>query len=510
MLKTTPSRLGRGFGAITVAAVGALALTSCIQTGPSAVDNLDDVRTGTIQIQAQGTFIAPGTLDPIETGSRGSGFFVTPDGLAVTNNHVVTGAGTLKVWIGGDQSREYGATVLGASECLDLAVIKVTGSDFPFLGWYQGDIGAALDVYSAGFPLGDPNYTLTRGIVSKADVPQEDSWASLDHVVEHDARIRGGNSGGPLVATNGKVVGVNYAGNDEFDYNFAIHRDQVLDVLEELKAGNNVESLGINAQAMAPGENGALGVWVKSVKAGGTADNIGIEPGDVLVSMGGVTLARQGTLQEYCEVIRTQGMDATIDVQVYRPSDGGVYEGQFNGRELELVSGGASPTPAPAPVDPVASFVTVSDNSGALSVTVPNTWNQVDGAAFTDNNGTTWDALAAAPDLQSFFQTYNTAGVSLQANRELVNSDPAQVLASFTGGFQQDCTPANSGAYDDGFYLGEFAYFTGCAGGNTDVAVIAAADYAKSHLMVMTALLVTDQDKGAVLDNILNTFQAVY
>ena len=141
--------------------------------------------------------------------------------------------------------------MLGASECLDLAVIQLDKGTYPFLGWYEGEIKTALDVYSAGFPLGDPNFTLTKGIVSKADVPQEDSWASLDHVIEHDARIRGGNSGGPLVDPTGRVVGVNYAGQDELDYNFAIHRDQVLPYLEQLTKGERVLSLGVNAQALA-------------------------------------------------------------------------------------------------------------------------------------------------------------------------------------------------------------------------------------------------------------------
>ncbi len=115
-----------------------------------------------------------------------------------------------------------------------------------------------------------PTSPLTRGIVSKADVPQDDSWASLDHVIEHDARIRGGNSGGPLVADNGRVVGVNYAGDDELDYNYAIHRDEALAVIDDLKAGKPVLSLGINAQAMAPEEDGTPnGIWVSSLQAGG-------------------------------------------------------------------------------------------------------------------------------------------------------------------------------------------------------------------------------------------------
>ncbi len=379
-MRTSRSTGSRIAGGIVVATVSALALTSCFG-GPAStdVDTIDDVKTATIQIQAQGTFIEPGTIDPVEYGSRGSGFFITSDGVAVTNNHVVTGAGTLKVWVGGDQSVEFGATVLGASECLDLAVIKVDGNDFPTLGWFEGDIPQALEVFSAGFPLGDPNFTLTKGIVSKADVPQEDSWASLDHVIEHDARIRGGNSGGPLVAENGHVVGVNYAGNDELDYNFAIHRDQVLPVLDDLIAGKLVQSLGLNAQALGPNENGEpLGIWVSSVKAGSAGDKAGIEPGDVLIQLAGVTLASEGSLEEYCEVIRTQGNDATMDLTVYRPSEDAFYEGQINGDELVLTQGGGGTDPID-PVD-VGSFVFVSDDSGAVQVSVPDTWSQVDGA----------------------------------------------------------------------------------------------------------------------------------
>lgn len=507
-MRTASTRVARGLGLAAVAGVSALALTSCIPGGTPAVNDIDDVKTATIQIQAQGTFIEPGTLDPVEYGSRGSGFIVTPDGYAVTNNHVVTGAGTLKVWIGGDQSEEFGAKVVGASECLDLAVIKLDGGDFPVLGWYEGDIPQALEVYSAGFPLGDPNYTLTKGIVSKADVPQEDSWASLSHVIEHDARIRGGNSGGPLVAENGHVVGVNYAGNDELDYNFAIHRDEVLAVLDDLKKGD-VQSLGINAQAMQPSEDGALGVWVTSVKAGSTADKAGVEPGDVLVSMGGVTLASQGTLEEYCDVIRTQGQDATIDVTVYRPSDNGVYEGQFNGDELVLVEGGADPVD-PVDPDPVGSFVTVNDDSGILSVSVPDTWGQVSGAPFTDSSGTTWEALVASPDLNSFASTYNVGGVALQSSQALLGTDLDQALASFTQGASQDCTADNSGDYDDGFYVGKFAYFTNCGGVDTDFAVVVADDYNSTHFMVVTIQMATETEKTTVLENILNSFQAVY
>ena len=159
----------------------------------------------------------------------------------------------------------------------------------------------------------------------------------------------------------------------------------------------------------------------------------------MLVSLDGVTLAQQGTLEEYCEVIRTRGQDAVIDVEVYRPADNGTYEGQFNGDELALVDGDADP------VDPVGTFVTVEDDTGTLSVDVPDSWVQVAGAPFTDSAGVTWDALTVSPDLQEFAIDYLIAGVALQSSPALVGTDKDAALTSFTSDARASCTPDEHG-----------------------------------------------------------------
>ena len=120
-----------------------------------AVSKLTDVRDAVIQIEAEGTFVDPEFGEYIGAG-RGSGFIIDPSGLAVTNNHVVTGAAKLTVWIGGDTTKSYNAVVLGVSECSDLAVIDIEGDGFPYLEWYSGSIEVGLKVFAAGFPLGDP------------------------------------------------------------------------------------------------------------------------------------------------------------------------------------------------------------------------------------------------------------------------------------------------------------------------------------------------------------------
>ena len=166
------------------------------------ISSLDQVKSATIQIEAQGTFIDPEFGLLANVAGQGSGFIIEPSGIAITNNHVVAGAALLQVWVGGE-SDPLNARVLGVSECFDLAVIQINGDDFPYLEWRDGDINVGLDVYTAGFPRGDPEFTLTRGIISKERADGESTWSSIDYVLEHDATINPGNSGGPLVDTNG-------------------------------------------------------------------------------------------------------------------------------------------------------------------------------------------------------------------------------------------------------------------------------------------------------------------
>ncbi|NJO84564.1 MAG: hypothetical protein HC828_18525 [Blastochloris sp.] len=123
-----------------------------------AVNSLEDVEQAVIQIVAEGTFVDPEFGLQLNAAGSGSGFIIDPSGIAVTNNHVVTGAALLRVFVGG-KSEPVNARVLGVSECSDLAVIDIEGDGFPYLEWYGDDIRVGLDVFAAGFPLGDPEFT---------------------------------------------------------------------------------------------------------------------------------------------------------------------------------------------------------------------------------------------------------------------------------------------------------------------------------------------------------------
>ncbi|MCS0498720.1 S1C family serine protease [Protaetiibacter mangrovi] len=471
---------------------------------PGAPVGFEQVQQAVIQLEARGTFVDP-EYGGYEGAGRGSGFIISEDGLAITNNHVVVGAGTIDVWRGGDQSDTLDARVLGASECLDIAVVQLEKGDYPYLAWHTGEITTGIDVYAAGFPLGDPTFTMTRGIVSKADIEGDTAWASIDSIIEHDARIRPGNSGGPLVDSSGRVVGVNYAGEDTYDYNFAIHRDEVQGVIDQLAAGESVLSLGINGQGIA-GEDGGLGVWVASVAAGSAADKAGIEPGDLITRLGGVSVGTDGSMREYCDVLRTHGPEATLDIELFRPSDQSYYRGQVNSDRVVAavanVGGGGGGEPS-------GDFVDISDDSGRIGVSVPVEWDEVDGSGFTDDSGNAWATVSASPSLSKYQNGWTAPGVTVAATQSNVSAASIDALLGSTRASvtPDGCVSQGVQSYADGYHTGSYEYYTGCGSTSADyVAIAAIADDGSYLVYVLVQAL--DDDDVAALDRIVSSFIA--
>ena len=306
----------------------------------AVVGTLDDVENATLFIKARGTFWDFDKSTKTSGSWSGSGFILDKSGIAVTNNHVVAGASSFEVFVGNEKEARN-AKVLGRSECSDLAVIQVTTEeDLPYLEWYSGTLKVGLTIYAAGHPLGDPEYTLTKGIISKAKANGNTSWASVKQVLEHDARINPGNSGGPLVTADGKLVGVNYAGSDKTRQSFAIARDEALSVLKPLRGGTDLDGIGISPEAeyLQKAERG--GVWVTAVQSGSAADDVGLKPGDLILDMEDTPLASDGTLKEYCSILRSHRATDKINIKVYRSTTDDILEGQLNGRELKVTSPG--------------------------------------------------------------------------------------------------------------------------------------------------------------------------
>lgn len=305
-----------------------------------AVSSLEDLENAVIFIEFEGSFKDPYEGWQVNASGFGSGFIIDPSGIAVTNNHVVSGASNLKVWVSGEETPRN-AVVLGVSECNDLAVIDIEGDGFDYLNWYDGDIKVGMDVFAAGYPgtAAGVDFTLTDGIVSKRSTDLDTEWASVKGVIAHTAKINPGNSGGPLVTKEGKVIGVNYGSVSKTDENYAISRDVAVPVINTLKQRADYESLGINAVVVQGELEGKQvnGVWVTSVKSGSPADKARIQPGDIIVEMENHVL-EEDSLTGYCDIVRSHSPSDPLNVTVIRTDSMEVYSGQINGRELEFVT----------------------------------------------------------------------------------------------------------------------------------------------------------------------------
>ncbi len=179
---------------------------------------------------------------------QGSGFFISPDGYAVTNNHVVDGAD--KVEVTTDSGKTYSAKVIGTDKRTDLALIKVEGgSDFPFAKLADGKPRIGDWVLAVGNPFGLGG-TVTAGIVSASG--RDIGNGPYDDFIQIDAPVNKGNSGGPAFNMQGEVVGVNTAiyspSGGSVGIAFSIPAPTVKNVVAQLKDNGKVSRGWIGVQ----------------------------------------------------------------------------------------------------------------------------------------------------------------------------------------------------------------------------------------------------------------------
>jgi len=471
------------------------------------VGDLEGVRSATVRITGQGTFVDPEQGELLNTPGSGSGFFVDPDGIVVTNNHVVTGAAFLEIHVDGEEEPRNGQ-VLGVSECSDLAVIDVEGEGFPYLTWVTQTPSVGTEVYAAGFPLGEDEYTLTKGIVSREATPGETSWASVDSVLQHDSRINPGNSGGPLVDPAGRVVGVNYAGDIGSGQFLAIADDEAKTVLRELAEGRDVTAIGVNGEAFVL-EDGTSGIWVASVDTDSPAYETGVRGGDIITRFENIVVGTDGSMSDYCDVLRSNASDDVLSIEVLRLSTGELLEGQINGETLQVTQTFANDLRGEVPDDEGAGYADyqdVSDDTGTITVSVPVSWDFRDGSGLDDGAGGRWPALAVAPDGSAFDGSWTIPGAVIAVVPDLGGAPPEQILDTLgpglTGG---ECTFDSRDSYDDGTYSGSYDLYGQC-GGTATVFVQAALYPEDRRFLVYLAVQATNDADLQALDRILDTF----
>jgi serine protease Do len=472
---------------------------------PLLVTNLEDVRKATVRVAFEGSFLDYAEGEVLNLPNHGSGFIIDPSGIAVTNNHVVTGASFLEIWIEGEE-RPRNARVLGVSECSDLAVIDIDGDGFPYLAWYEEPISVGQTVYAAGFPLyGNTIYTLTRGVVAKEEADGETGWASVESVLQIDATIQGGNSGGPLVTGDGRVMAVNYAGTKETRENFSISRDAAIPVIVQLRTGKDVHSLGINGQALTDYSTFA-GIWVSSVESGSLADRAGIRAGDMVTSLEGLLLATDGTMSDYCDILRTHDPEDTLSVEVWRVPTGEILVGQINGDELEVVGNnsaagsGDTAVSNPPASQPSSGIVTITDETGILTVDVPARWANSRSDLVTTDYRVLQTSLWAAANVNNFPGDWSQPGLYFYADFTIPGSDALlqRELDNAAAILPSQCEPQPTGEYGIPNYpYGIVQMFLNCQG-DTDVQVFIGTDNARTYIVTLMVTMIDRADIEAL------------
>ena len=490
-----------------------VAAASATPAADLPVSTIPDLPDAVVQITREERYRDPveGWRDGI---SHGSGFIIDPAGIVLTNHHVVSEADTVTVHVGKDRA-EYQGRVVSVAECSDLAVVQLEGGDrFSWLDWFDGTIETGIDVFAAGFPRGDPVYTLTGGIISRDTGVISEDWAWVDQTIEHDANILGGSSGGPVVTKDARVVAINYAGNDEERRSIAISRDEILPLLPDLMAGTSKATLGINGRAILPEANRPDGVspdlpdgiWVMAVDAESPAAAAGIMPGDVLTELDGQAL-ENGTMEEYCAVLRARTNDEAIPVTVYRPDDEQYLTAAFNGDPIEPPFAFATTLGGQDPTDQAPSFQAydqVADAGDQIRFDAPDAWFDVVDRRWSLDGTDVGPGVVASIDSTAFLDRWDTAGVFVGSSETLGET---MTVDSVLDTYQfSECTFAGRSEFVRGGWVGSYDVWEACGDTSSRFLSIAATPEAGPS-MVYLQFLAPETADFVALDRVLTSLE---
>ncbi len=288
-----------------------------------------------IEVSVPASGIAALLGEKTRTAGGGSGFFVSSNGLIMTNRHVVDRTGATFVVITADGTR-YPATIVDRDPVYDLAVLKVQGSGFtpiPFGDSETLDLGQS--VIAIGFALGEFKNSVSVGVISGLSRSITASGGGrlefLDKVIQTDAAINPGNSGGPLLNLRGEVIGVNVAmASGSQSIGFAVPAKSASEVVASIKKTGSIVRpfVGIRYQPLTAelkrlyGITATVGIVVvpgadgsPAVQPGSPAAAAGIIEGDVIISVNGTLLDEK---QDFASIIRSKAVGSTVSFEVLR------------------------------------------------------------------------------------------------------------------------------------------------------------------------------------------------
>jgi S1-C subfamily serine protease len=299
---------------------------------PALADVVQDVRRSVVRIEGSGGGSA---------SSSGSGAILDRDGHIVTNFHVIEGMTQVKVLLS-DGTAATG-TVVGTDPGSDLAILKVDLPSHLLTPTRVGDsdrVRVGDDVFAIGHPFGQ-NFTVTAGIVSATGRVTQSAFTGrgIRDVLQVDAAVNPGNSGGPLFNRAGEMIGVNTSienpnGRFFVGLGYAVPSNTVLRFLPAMKAGETVQhpQLGVGVQrlddvnAASFGVTTTRGLYVTQVTAGSAAERAGVRPASAGTGMGGdVILALNGealeTFEALARAIDRAEIGDTVTLRILRGSE---------------------------------------------------------------------------------------------------------------------------------------------------------------------------------------------
>jgi len=257
----------------------------------------------------------------------GSGIIFKSDGFIITNYHVIEGA--TEIWVKLSNDKVLKAKVVGIDAISDLAVIKVEASNLPIAKFGDsskvnvGDLAIAI-----GNPLGEQfSGMVTAGIISALDRKinigdKNTGEQTIYKVIQTDATINQGNSGGALCNVNGEVIGINSLKIDSvggtYGMGFAINTNDAKEIISDLMTYGKVirPAIGIyGSAAVSVGDNGVEGVYVQEVVRGSGADVAGIMPTDIITQIGN---AKVKNMEELSNILDKYKVAGSVHCKIWR------------------------------------------------------------------------------------------------------------------------------------------------------------------------------------------------